>query len=85
MIAFCFFQNATHSVARDLQISNVHNHQPVFFDMPTLVFGTCSQLELVSVLGEAREVVTISRQCGLGVIDSAVRHQDADDCRAIQH
>jgi len=47
-------------VSRTLQISNVRDHQPVFLDLPALMFGARGQLEPISMLAEARERPTIS-------------------------
>jgi hypothetical protein len=80
-----FMKKTTRLVARDLQISNVHNHQPAFLDLSTLVLGTCSQLELFPVLVEARERPTISGGRVFDIINGIVRHQDRDDCGAIEH
>jgi hypothetical protein len=52
----------------------VHNHQPVFLELPALVLGTCSQLEPIPVLVEARERPTISGSRALDIVDSIMSH-----------
>ena len=42
-------------MACTLQISNIHDHQPIFLELPALVLGTGSQLKSIPVLAEARE------------------------------
>jgi hypothetical protein len=71
-------------MSRTLHITNVHDHQPVLLDLPALVFGTCSLLESIPVLVEARERSTISSSF-LNIINSIMCHQDRDECRAMEH
>ena len=56
-----------------------------FLKLAALVFGTCSHLEPIPVLVEARERPAISGSGFLDVVNSIMRHQDWDEYRAIAH
>jgi hypothetical protein len=73
------------SVPRTLQISNVHNHEPIFLKLPALVLGTRSLLEPIPVLVEARERSTISGSSFLNIIKGIVRDPNWHQRRAIAH